>query len=245
MQLDASERLLRLDLKGAAERDVPRVILHCCLQEKAWNPYYALVCVRVAAASKSHRTTLQFMVWDKLKALQELNARQSLNFGRFLACMLTSQVCARPTTRRLLLSVSCWMPKRACPKLRFPDWTDAPTCIAAYIAQTGLVAVQVLPMSTLKVVEFGSLDGLHLVFWRLFTRHFLLEFKTVKEMQEVLSRTSGKSTLQHDFRRFLKTEVGPWVASGKAGAAGLGQAEHDLLLQRTRHAERCLDTAGR
>ena len=92
MQLDAAERLLRLELRGAAERDVPRVILHCCLQEQAWNPYYARVMARVAAASKSHRTTLQFMVWDKLKAVGELNARQALNFGSFLASVLADQV---------------------------------------------------------------------------------------------------------------------------------------------------------
>lgn len=93
MQLDAAERLLRLPLKGAAERDIPRVILHCCLQEKAWNPFYAMVMNRVAAVSKTHKTTLQFMAWDKLKALDDMNMRQSLSFGRFLAAALAAQVC--------------------------------------------------------------------------------------------------------------------------------------------------------
>ena len=60
--MDAAERLLRLDLKGAAQRDVPRVVLHCCLQETSYNPFYALVMARVARVSKSHRTTLEFMV---------------------------------------------------------------------------------------------------------------------------------------------------------------------------------------
>jgi hypothetical protein len=31
-------------------------------------------------------------IWDKLKALSELNPRQSLNFGRFLATLLSTQV---------------------------------------------------------------------------------------------------------------------------------------------------------
>jgi nucleolar MIF4G domain-containing protein 1 len=92
MQLDAAERLLRLPLRATAERDIPRIILHCCLQERAWNPYYALVTSRIAAARKSHKTTLQFMVWDKVKALNEFNPRQALNFGRFLATLLVGQV---------------------------------------------------------------------------------------------------------------------------------------------------------
>ena len=36
-----------------------RVTAECCLQEKAWNPYYALLLAKLCEASKSHKVTLQ------------------------------------------------------------------------------------------------------------------------------------------------------------------------------------------
>jgi len=40
----------------------------CCLQEAGWNPYYALLLGRLAAASTSHAVTLQYCLWDHFKA---------------------------------------------------------------------------------------------------------------------------------------------------------------------------------
>ena len=92
MQLDAAEKLLRLELRGAAARDVPRVVLHCCLQEQAWNPFYAKVMARVAMAGKLHRTAVQQMVLEKARNAEELNARQVLSLSRFVASLLADQV---------------------------------------------------------------------------------------------------------------------------------------------------------
>lgn len=39
--LDASERILRLNLSPTQEREVCHVLLHCALKEKRHNPYYA------------------------------------------------------------------------------------------------------------------------------------------------------------------------------------------------------------
>ncbi|KAK9813973.1 hypothetical protein WJX73_007570 [Symbiochloris irregularis] len=63
----AAERLLRLPLKGEAERTLVTVTVDCCLREAAWNPYYAHVLARLAAASKGHRTTLRVCMADRLK----------------------------------------------------------------------------------------------------------------------------------------------------------------------------------
>ena len=93
MQMDAFERLMHLPLKGEAERDIVRVILDCCMQEATWNPYYAHVAAKVAAAAKNHRMTLQYAVWDKLKTLSELNLRQLTNLAHFLASLFSVQVC--------------------------------------------------------------------------------------------------------------------------------------------------------
>lgn len=41
--LDAFEKLLRLGLKNQQEREIIHVIMHCCLQEKTFNPFYAVL----------------------------------------------------------------------------------------------------------------------------------------------------------------------------------------------------------
>lgn len=38
---DALEKILRLNLKGAQEREIARVIVECCCQEGSYNPFYA------------------------------------------------------------------------------------------------------------------------------------------------------------------------------------------------------------
>lgn len=44
---DALEKILRLNLKGAQEREIARVIVECCSQEASYNPYYAHLAERV------------------------------------------------------------------------------------------------------------------------------------------------------------------------------------------------------
>lgn len=44
---DALEKILRLNLKGAQEREIARVIMECCSQEGSYNPFYAHLAERV------------------------------------------------------------------------------------------------------------------------------------------------------------------------------------------------------
>ena len=44
-----------------------RVTVDCSLQEQVYNPYYHLVLGRLTDASKSHRVTLQYCLWDQVK----------------------------------------------------------------------------------------------------------------------------------------------------------------------------------
>jgi nucleolar MIF4G domain-containing protein 1 len=53
--------------QGEAQRELVRVPVECCLQERAWNPYYGHLLGRLAAAAKGHRITLQFCLWDHFK----------------------------------------------------------------------------------------------------------------------------------------------------------------------------------
>ncbi|KAH9265786.1 hypothetical protein BASA84_001436 [Batrachochytrium salamandrivorans] len=67
--VDAFERLLRLNLKDKQERDIVRVIIHCCNLEGVYNPYYSLVSEQLCKNAHSFKITFQYAVWDVLKAL--------------------------------------------------------------------------------------------------------------------------------------------------------------------------------
>ncbi|KAF8843775.1 ARM repeat-containing protein [Paxillus ammoniavirescens] len=69
--LDACERLAQLNLSEVQQREIVRVILHCCGNEKSYNPYYSLVCQQLCQTSHSYKITLQFCLWDFLRDLGE------------------------------------------------------------------------------------------------------------------------------------------------------------------------------
>ncbi|KAH6592162.1 hypothetical protein BASA61_004682 [Batrachochytrium salamandrivorans] len=62
--VDAFERLLRLNLKDKQERDIVRVIIHCCNLEGVYNPYYSLVSEQLCKNAHSFKITFQYAVWD-------------------------------------------------------------------------------------------------------------------------------------------------------------------------------------
>ena len=62
-----------------------RVLLHCCLAERSWNPYYAALAVRLAQHSKAHRLTLQYALWDRIQG--GTKGKVSVRGGSAAACM--------------------------------------------------------------------------------------------------------------------------------------------------------------
>lgn len=86
--LDCAEKLLRLPLRGEQERELVRVTVACCLHERTFNPYYALVATRLASVSKSHKMTLQFCVWDQVKELERMEAPRVACLARLLGFLL-------------------------------------------------------------------------------------------------------------------------------------------------------------
>ena len=54
-------------VQGEAQREVVRVTVDCCLQERAWNGYYAQLLASLVRTVKGHRITLQFCLWDLIK----------------------------------------------------------------------------------------------------------------------------------------------------------------------------------
>ncbi|KAI5833141.1 ARM repeat-containing protein [Schizophyllum commune Tattone D] len=69
--VDACERLGQLNLTEVQQREIVRVLLHCCGNEATYNPYYALVGQHLCRQSHSYKITLQFCLWDFLRDLGE------------------------------------------------------------------------------------------------------------------------------------------------------------------------------
>ncbi|ESK94709.1 mif4g ma4 domain-containing protein [Moniliophthora roreri MCA 2997] len=85
--VDACERLAELKLTEVQQRDIIRVLIHCCGNEKTYNPYYTLVCQHLCQLSHSHKITLQYCLWDFLRDMGEtevggMEVIKSLKEGR-------------------------------------------------------------------------------------------------------------------------------------------------------------------
>ncbi|GAA5991058.1 hypothetical protein JCM10908_006519 [Rhodotorula pacifica] len=69
--VDACDRLLQLGLSDVQQREIARVLLQCCGNEKVYNPYYTLVAHRLCTKSHSSQITLQYLLWDFFRDLGE------------------------------------------------------------------------------------------------------------------------------------------------------------------------------
>ncbi|KAH9155486.1 hypothetical protein AeRB84_002530 [Aphanomyces euteiches] len=65
--IEAYDAVLKLGLKDKQEREIIRVIIHCCGQEAKYNPYYALLASKFAASDPKFKFTLQLAYWDCFK----------------------------------------------------------------------------------------------------------------------------------------------------------------------------------
>ena len=83
---DAFEKLVRGGmLKGKAERDVIRVLIECCSQEKSYNPYYAHLANRICEYQPSCNFTLRLTYWDAFKQFDSMKDRKAANLAKLLA----------------------------------------------------------------------------------------------------------------------------------------------------------------
>lgn len=67
----ALDNLLRLRLRGPAEREIVRVLIDCAAQESPYNIYYAAVARQLAVLHPRFRFTCQLALWDAWKAWGE------------------------------------------------------------------------------------------------------------------------------------------------------------------------------
>ncbi|GMI79037.1 hypothetical protein like AT5G17930 [Hibiscus trionum] len=88
--IDAFEKLLRLDLPGKQDRDIIRVLVECCLQEKVFNKYYTVLATKLCEHDKNHKFTLQYCLWDHFKELDSMPLLRSMHLAKFMAEMVSS-----------------------------------------------------------------------------------------------------------------------------------------------------------
>ncbi|KAL6575184.1 hypothetical protein OROMI_012469 [Orobanche minor] len=89
--IDAFEKLLRLDLPGKQDREIMRVLVECCLQEKVFNKYYCVLASKLCSHDKNHKFTLQkYCLWDHFRELDSMPLIRSINLSKFTAEMVAS-----------------------------------------------------------------------------------------------------------------------------------------------------------
>lgn len=76
-------------LQGNQQHEIVRVIVQCCLQEKAWNPFYPhLISKLCSSGIPGHKTTLQYCLWDQFKEAGDIEIRRMDNLAKLTAWVL-------------------------------------------------------------------------------------------------------------------------------------------------------------
>ncbi|KAG8067174.1 hypothetical protein GUJ93_ZPchr0005g14440 [Zizania palustris] len=83
--VDAFEKILRLDLSGKQDREIIRVIVDCCLQEKVFNKYYTVLASKLCSHDKNHKFSLQYCLWDHFKEVDTMELNRSMNLSKLVA----------------------------------------------------------------------------------------------------------------------------------------------------------------
>lgn len=80
--VEAFEKVLHLNLKD--QRSVAYVLIHCCLNEKCFNPYYVHLAMKFCNYNRKYQLAFQFASWDRINDIEVLNKTQLKNFANFL-----------------------------------------------------------------------------------------------------------------------------------------------------------------
>lgn len=84
--LDAFEKLLHLGIKD--HKVIVSVLIHCCLAEKSYNPYYAALAQKFCHFDRKYQLGFQYSAWDRIKDIESLKQFQITNFAKFIAHLI-------------------------------------------------------------------------------------------------------------------------------------------------------------
>lgn len=88
--VDAYERLLHLHLKEKQEREIVRVLLHCCGHEQKFNKYYLVLAEKLCEMDPRYKFTFQLAFWDLFKQLESFKPRKLFNLANMLSGLVMS-----------------------------------------------------------------------------------------------------------------------------------------------------------
>lgn len=81
--VDAFEKLMHLSIKDP--RVIVTVIIHCCLSEKQFNPYYAVLAQKFCDSDRKYQLAVQYALWDRIRELPSLTSTNIKNLGQFIS----------------------------------------------------------------------------------------------------------------------------------------------------------------
>jgi len=58
--------MMKLNLKDQQEREIARVLFHCCKQEQAFNRFYALVAEKLCNVKYAFKITFQVFLFPRI-----------------------------------------------------------------------------------------------------------------------------------------------------------------------------------
>lgn len=84
--MDAFEKLTHLSIKDP--RVIVTVIIHCCLSEKQFNPYYAVLANKFCEHDRKYQLAVQYALWDRIRELATLTPTNIKNLGNFISYVI-------------------------------------------------------------------------------------------------------------------------------------------------------------
>jgi len=81
--LDAFQRLVGLGIKKN-NREIARVLLHCCSQEKSYNQYYSKLAEKLCSVEQTNRA-FQYTFYEHFDELSKYSVRKLINLSKLLA----------------------------------------------------------------------------------------------------------------------------------------------------------------
>ena len=67
--IEAVQNLVKLEITKIQRREIPKIIVECCIQENPFNPYYAYLSQHLCTSARENQITFQYTLWDKIKNL--------------------------------------------------------------------------------------------------------------------------------------------------------------------------------
>ncbi|XP_047308607.1 nucleolar MIF4G domain-containing protein 1 [Impatiens glandulifera] len=99
--IDTFEKLLRLDLPGKQDREIMRVLVECCLQEKVFNKYYTILASKLCSHDRGQKVTLQNCILDHFKQLDSMQLIRSKNLSKLVAEVVASFILSLAILKRV------------------------------------------------------------------------------------------------------------------------------------------------